>query len=88
MTRMKTSVRKSFGVTTLIVSLLVGITLHFSGTPLLSLESSHSESFPGGGGMIVQSYKMHWPLYPVCIFALLGVIALLWPARKPPILQS
>ena len=85
---MTTSARKSLGVATLIVSLLVGITLSFSGTPLLSLESSHSESFPGGGGMVVQSYKMHWPLFPVCMFALLGVIAFLWPARKPPRLQS
>jgi hypothetical protein len=84
---MKTSTRKNLGVATLIVSLLVGITLHFSGTSLLSLESSHSESFPGGGGMVVQSYEMHWPLYPICMFGLLGVIVFLWPARKPPRLQ-
>ena len=84
---MKTSTRKSFGLTILIVALLGGIAFCVSGMPFLSLESSHSSSFPGGF-MLVQSYKMHWPLYAVGLVALVGLVTLLWPARKPPKLRS
>lgn len=84
---MKTSSRKRLGAAVLIISPLVAVALYVSGTPLLSLQESHSSSFPGGV-MIVSAYKLHWPLRTICLFALLGLIVFLWPARKPPRLRS
>jgi len=83
---MKTSTRNRLGAALLVISPLVVVALYVSGTPLLTLQESHSSSFPGGV-MIVSSYKMHWPLLVVGLFALLGLVALLWPAQKPPRLQ-
>lgn len=85
---MKTSSRKKLGAAVLIISPLVAVALYFSGTPLLSLQESHTSSVPGGAVMTVASYKMHWPLGAVCLLALLGLIVFFWPARKPPRLQS
>jgi hypothetical protein len=84
---MKTSTRKSLGAMVLALSLLVTLVLYFSGTPLLSLQESHTSSFPGGS-VTVSQFQMHWPFFAVCICAFLGLITILWPQRKPPRLQS
>ena len=84
---MKNSARKSVGAVMVVVSVLAALVLYVSGTPLLSLQESHTDSFPGGS-VTVASYKMHWPLLAVCVAAFLGLIAFVWPQRKPPRLQS
>ena len=84
---MKTSSRKKLGAAVVIISPLVAGVLYLSGTPLLSLQESHTSSFPGGV-MIAQTYKPHWPLFAVCLLALLGLIVFFWPARKPPRMRS
>ena len=85
---MKTSTRKKFGAALVIISLLVTVALYVSGTPLLSLQESHTTSSTGGAVMTVAIYKSHWLLWPLCLLALLGLLAFLWPVQKPPRLQS
>jgi hypothetical protein len=84
---MKTLTRKKLGVAALVISPVVALAFYVSGTPLLSLVESHSSSF-SNGVVIVSKYKMHWPLLPVCLLMLMGLIACLWPAQKPPRLAS
>ncbi len=84
---MKTCTRKSLGAVVLVISLLVVLGLYASGAPLLSQQESHSSSLPDGGVMVVRSFKLHWPLRMVCLFAFIGLIAFSWPARKPPRLE-
>ena len=83
---MSTSTRKRLGVAAVVISLLVGMVLYLSGTPLLSLEYSHTSSF-AEGHVTVQEYRAHWPFLAVCALAVLGLILSLWPAQKPPKLQ-
>ena len=71
----------------LVVSVLVVLGLYASGTPLLSLQESHSSSLPNGGVMIEGSVKLDWRLMMACLFALIGLIALSLPARRPPRLK-
>jgi hypothetical protein len=85
--RMKTSTRKSLGVAMVVISLLVALALYVSGMPLLTLQESHTSSFPGGF-LIVSGFEIHWPLVAVCAFAFLGLAAFVWPERKPPRLQE
>jgi hypothetical protein len=84
---MRISTRKTVGAVILVSSVLAALALHISGTPLLSLQDSHTESFRDGS-FTAEQYKMHWPLLAVCIAAFVGLIALVWPQRKPPRLQS
>jgi len=70
-----------------VISVLAALVFYVTGTPLLSLQESHTDSFPGGS-VTVACYKMHWPLLPVSIAALLGLIAFVWPQQKPARLQS
>jgi len=83
---MSTSTRKRLGVAAVAISLLVGMALYLSGTPLLSLEYSHTSSFADGYA-IIQEYRVHWTFLAVCALAVLGLIMSLWPAQKPPKLQ-
>ena len=83
---MKTSTRKRLGAAMLVMSLLVALVLYVSGTPLLTLQESHTSSFPGGSATAAQ-FEMHWPLLAVCASALLGLVAFVWPQRSPPRLQ-
>ena len=71
----------------LVISLLAVLALYLSGTPLLSLVSSQTESSPGESFM-VSHFEMHWPFLAVCLCAFLGLITILWPQRRPPRLQS
>jgi hypothetical protein len=95
---MKTATRRSVGVGTLLVSLLLAIGLYVSGTPLLSLQQSDTLSSDSatlvvtsnvagssGTGVVVLVY---WPLIAVGICAAIGLVALAWPQRKPPRLQA
>jgi hypothetical protein len=84
---MKTSTRRILGATVLGISLAVGLALYFSGTPLLSLGQWDTTSFPGGGSATSGSIEIHWPFVAVCGPGFLGLIALVWPQRKPPRLQ-
>jgi hypothetical protein len=70
-----------------VISLLAALAIYLSGTPLLSLISSQTESSPDGS-ITVSHFEMHWPILPVCLCAFLGLIAILWPQRRPPRLQS
>jgi hypothetical protein len=86
---MNTSTRKKIGAAVVVISLLVAVALYVSGTPLLSLQDSRTTSSPDGSAvMTVAIYKRHWSLGPICVFALVGLVAFLWPAPKPPRLQS
>ena len=71
----------------LVISALVALGLYASGTPLLSLQESHSSSLPNGGVMIVGSFKLDWRLMMACLFGLIGLIAFSLPGRKPPRLE-
>ena len=84
---MKTSFRKRLGAAVLVISLLIVVALYVSGTPLLPLLESKTSSVSDGAVMTVSVYKPHWLLCPVCLLALLGLGAFLWPARRPPRLQ-
>ena len=83
---MRTSIRKRLGAAVLAISLLVALVLYVSGTPMLTLLESHISSFPGGSATAAQ-FEMHWPLLVVCASALLGLVALVWPQRRPPRFQ-
>jgi len=82
----KTSTRRSLGAVMLVISGLTAPLLYVYGVPLISFQESHADFFPGGA-VTFSCYKMHWSLLPVCIAAVFGLIALVWPQRKPPRLQ-
>ena len=84
---MQTSTRKRLGAVVMVILPLVALGLYAFGAPLLSLQELHSSSLPDGGVMVAGSFKLHWPLLMVCLFALIGLIAFSWPARKPPRLE-
>jgi hypothetical protein len=84
---MKTSTRKSLGAVVLVISLLVVFALYESGTPLLTLQESQTSSF-SGGSVTASCFEMHWPLMAVCTSAFVGLVAFVWPQRKPPRLQA
>ena len=71
----------------LIIAPLASIALWLSGTPLLTLQSSHTAAFPNGA-FIATGYKIHWTLLAICVAAFLGLLTLVWPARVPPRLRS
>lgn len=83
---MKTSTRRIFGATLLGISLAVTLVLYFSGTPLLSFGQWHTSSFSGWAAAS-GSVEVHWPFVAVCLSGFLGLIALVWPQRRPPRLQ-
>lgn len=70
-----------------VISLLAVFALYLSGTPLLSLISSQTESSPGGA-MTVSEFQVHWPLLAVCAAGVVGLVTTAWPQRRPPRLQS
>ena len=82
----------------MLVSVLFGIGLYVSGTPLLSSRSTdtpHSENAALGITINVASISgtgitvlVYWPLIVVGIFATVGAVAIAWPQRKPPRLQA
>lgn len=84
---MKTSTRRSLGIVVAVISLLAVLALYLSGTPLLSLISSQTESSPSGS-MTVSQFQVHWPLLVVCVVGAAGLITATWPQRRPPRLQS
>lgn len=71
----------------LVVSLVAALALYLSGTPLLSLISSQTESSPDGS-ITASEFQVHWPLLAVCAAGLVGLVVLAWPQRLPPRLQS
>jgi hypothetical protein len=83
---MKTSIRKRVGALVVLLSLLTSLVLHVSGVPLLSVAESHT-SFFAGGALTSCCFDLHWPLAVVCTSAFLGVLAFVWPQRRPPRLQ-
>jgi hypothetical protein len=83
---MKTSTRKRMGALVVLLSLLTALVLYVSGVPLLSVTQSHT-SFFAGGALTSCCFDVHWPLGVVCTSAFLGVLASVWPQRRPPRLQ-
>ena len=84
---MKTSTRRSLGAVVIGISAVVAVVFWASGTPLLTLQESNTTTFPGGSATAM-CFKVQWPLLAVCICGLIGLVALAWPQRKPPRLQS
>jgi hypothetical protein len=70
-----------------VISLLAVLALYLSGTPLLSLLSSQTESSPSGS-FTVSVIQVHSPLLALCAAGLVGLITAVWPQRRPPKLQS
>jgi hypothetical protein len=68
---------------------LLGLSLY--GTPLLSVTSW--QTTPSGQGPLTvvvtaAGFHVHWPLLAVGAAALGGLVALVWPDRRPPRLQT
>jgi hypothetical protein len=70
----------------LVSSLVAALALYLSGTPLLSLVSSQSES-SSEGSITASQYQIHWSLLAVCAAGVAGLVVLAWPQRQPPKLQ-
>ncbi len=69
----------------MIISVVVALVLQFAGVPLLTLTEVHGSALPGGVGVTVWCFKMHWPLHAVCAAALVGLTCAAWPKRTPPV---
>jgi hypothetical protein len=80
---MKTSTRKSLGAVVVLASLLTAPLLCIAGVPLLSVAESHTSSF-AGGALMSCCLDLHWPLVVLCISAFVGLLAFVWPQRRPP----
>jgi hypothetical protein len=78
---MKTSIRRILGAVAVGISLAVALVLYVSGTPLLSLGQWHT--IPGTSAA-TGSIDIHWPFVAVCTSGFLGLVAFIWPQRKPP----
>jgi len=87
---MNTFARKWVGWGILGMSLLIGLFLHLSGVPLLSLVSSRATTFPNGDMATVAALQMRWPLIVLFIIGSFGLFFLLLPLKKriPPIIRS
>jgi hypothetical protein len=85
---MKTSTRRSIGLALIVISLLAVLALYLSGTPLLSQTSWQKTTSSAHGSMTVAvtfgEIHVRWPFLVVGATALLGVVAIVWPQRRPP----
>ncbi len=84
---MKISTRGTLGVVMVVISLLAVLLLYLTGTPLASLTSSQTDS-SSEGSLRAAQFQVHWPLLAACAVALLGLVILAWPQRRPPVLPS
>jgi hypothetical protein len=84
---MKTPIRRRLGIATMITSAVAALALHVSGVPLLTLIGIQNSSSPGGQAVTLLCYKMHWSLLAVCVAALIGLVAAVWPKPTPPVLR-
>jgi hypothetical protein len=75
--------RRVCGAAVLGISLAVALVLYFSGSPLVTFKRLPTSYFPGGSATAT-SMRLDWRSVAVCIPGFLGLIALVWPARKPP----
>ena len=71
-----------------VISFLAALALYLSGTPLVSLISSQTDSSPDGSSMTDSQFRVHWPLVSVCAAGVVGLVTAAWPQRRPPRLQS
>ena len=78
---------QGLGIAAVAGSLLAALAFYLSGKPLLSLTSWQTDS-SAGGFLALAGFDLHWPLLPLCAAGLLGVLAVAWPERRPPKLQS
>jgi len=84
--KMNAFARKWVGAGILGISLLIGLFLHLSGVPLMSLVSSQTTIYSNEAMATAVEFKIHWSLVTLFTAGSLGLCLLLIPSKKklPP----